>query len=148
MTTQATPAAPTTKTVVLTTGVRIVVPVLLVFAGVLYLKGHNAPGGGFIAGLLTAVAIVLRILATGRREAGTQARHYVTVVAVGLAIGLATAATPAILGYSFFTHTFGYVHVPLLGDVELASASLFDLGVYVVVVGNVVTVIAAMTERR
>jgi multicomponent Na+:H+ antiporter subunit B len=142
------PPPPTTKTVILRTGVHIAVPVLLLFAGTLYLKGHNAPGGGFIAGLLTAVAIVLRILAMGRREAGTEARRYVTVVAIGLAIGLATAATPAFLGYSFFTHTFGYVHVPLLGDVELASASLFDLGVYVVVVGNVVTVIAAMTERR
>ena len=127
--------------------VRCVFWVVMFYATFLFLKGHNAPGGGFIAGLLFAVAIVLRYVtwnAEARPRAGSS--YFVTVVAVGLAIALLSAAAPMFLGYPFFTQTFGFVHIPLLGEVELASASIFDLGVATVVVGNVAAVISAMTE--
>jgi multisubunit Na+/H+ antiporter MnhB subunit len=122
--------------------------VLTFYAAFLFLKGHNAPGGGFIAGLLFAVAIVLRYVTwdTSRRPRAGSTR-FVTVVAVGLTISLLSAAVPVFLGYPFFTQTFGFVEVPLIGKVELASASIFDLGVATVVVGNVAAVISAMTER-
>ena len=139
---------PATHSLILRTVVGMIAPVLFVFSVVLFLRGHNLPGGGFIAGLLTSVAIVLRAVALGRGRAGLVAERYVGVVAVGLAIAVLTAVVPTLLGYPFFTHTFGHAHVPLLGDIELASAALFDLGVYVVVVGNVVTVISAMTETE
>jgi multicomponent K+:H+ antiporter subunit A len=122
-------------------------PAMLGAAAILFLKGHNAPGGGFIAGLLTAAALVLRFVAFGSRLHRGKDRFYIRLIAGGLLIALATASTPMLLGYPFFTHTFRHVHVPLLGDIELASAALFDLGVYLVVVGNVVTVIAALTTR-
>jgi multicomponent K+:H+ antiporter subunit A len=122
-----------------------VVPILLAAAVVLFLKGHNAPGGGFIAGLLTAVALVLRFIAYGSDIARGKDRLYIGLIIAGLAVAVTTATVPTLLGYPFFTHTFGHVHVPVLGDIELASAALFDLGVYLVVVGNVVTVIAALT---
>jgi multicomponent K+:H+ antiporter subunit A len=124
-----------------------VTPVLMGTAVVLLLKGHNAPGGGFIAGLLTAAALVLRFVAFGSRGHEGKDRLYIRLIAGGLVIALATASAPMLLGYPFFTHTFGHVHVPLLGDIELASAALFDLGVYLVVVGTVVTVMAALTKR-
>ena len=132
------------RSLIFATVVRFAVPLLLVYAVLLYLKGHNGPGGGFIAGLLTAAALVLRLLAYGREGSRLAPDTFARVVGVGLLVGLATATVPALLGYAFFTHTFGHVHVPLLGDVELASAALFDLGVYIVVVGNVVTVITAI----
>ncbi len=133
---------------ILTTVARFAYPVMLAFAVLLFLKGHNSPGGGFIAGLLTAAAIVLRYLAFGRDRTSEREGGFLIAIGVGLAIALTTATVPMLLGYPFFTHTFGHVHVPAIGDIELASAALFDLGVYVVVVGNVVTVIRAMTDRE
>jgi multisubunit Na+/H+ antiporter MnhB subunit len=135
--------------VILANVVRYAFWVLITYAAVLFVKGHNAPGGGFIAGLLVAVAIVLRYVTWDlqkRPRAGSA--QFVTVAAVGLAISILSAAVPVFLGYPFFTQTFGFVHVPLLGEVELASASIFDLGVATVVVGNVAAVISAMTERE
>ena len=123
--------------------------VLIVYAGFLFLKGHNAPGGGFIAGLLMAVAIVLRYVtwdSEQRPRAGSA--WFLNLVAIGLAISILSAAAPVFLGYPFFTQTFGFINVPLVGEVELASASIFDLGVAAVVVGNVAAVISAMTERE
>lgn len=137
----------TTRSLILSTGVRVTAPVLMLFAVYLFLKGHNAPGGGFIAGLLTSAALVLRFLARGRHSVPDRESPFLTVIAVGLAIALSTAAGSALLGHAFFTHTFGFIDVPLLGRVEFATASLFDLGVYLVVVGNVVTVISAMTDK-
>ena len=125
-----------------------VVPVLLAASGLLFLKGHNAPGGGFIAGLLTAAALVLRLVAFGSGLYRGKEDFYIRLISAGLLIALCTATAPAILGYSFFTHTFGHVHVPVIGDIELASAALFDLGVYLVVVGTVVTVIGALNTRE
>ena len=133
---------------ILATAVRITRPVLYLFAVVLFLKGHNAPGGGFIAGLVTAVAILLGLLAHGHGGRKKGAATFVYLVAAGLAIALVTATAPTVFGKPFFTHTFGFVTMPILGTIELASAVLFDLGVYVVVVGNVVTVLHALTERR
>lgn len=137
-----------TRSVILSVVVRWTTPVLLAFAAVLFFRGHNAPGGGFIAGLLVAAAMALQFLAYGRAASRIRAEWFSYVVAVGLAIAVTTAVTPMLLGYAFFTHTFGYVHVPLLGEVELASASLFDLGVLVVVIGNVITILASITEDR
>ncbi|MFP6626632.1 MAG: MnhB domain-containing protein [Deltaproteobacteria bacterium] len=120
---------------------------IIALAVVLYLKGHNAPGGGFIAGLLTAAALVLRMIARpGNRR--RQQNLALTAVAVGLGLSLATAMGSALMGYPFFSHAFGVVNVPLLGQVELATAAIFDLGIYILVVGNVVTVLSTMTEKQ
>ena len=132
---------------ILETVIPWVVPVLLVASAILFLKGHNAPGGGFIAGLLTAAALVLRFVAFGSELHRGKESFYIGLIAAGLAIAIVTATVPMFLGYPFFTHTFGHVHAPIFGDIELASAALFDLGVYLVVVGNVVTVISVLTTR-
>jgi len=133
---------------ILATAVRITRPVLFLFAVVLFLKGHNAPGGGFIAGLVTAVAVLLGLLVHGHGNRKTGRPTFLYVVAAGLGLALLTAIVPTLLGWPFFTHSFGFINLPLLGSIELASAALFDLGVYIVVVGNVVTVLHALTERR
>lgn len=133
---------------ILETVARVVSPLLYVFAAWLFLKGHNSPGGGFIAGLLTAAAIVLTFVARGRETDTWREEAFVTVIGVGLLVAAIVACAPMLLGLPFFTHEFTHVHLPLLGDIELATAALFDLGVYIVVVGNVVTVIRAMTDRE
>ena len=136
------------RSIILSTAARIAYPVLIAFALFLYWRGHNAPGGGFIAGLLTSAAIVLLFIARGRAKDSGIGAPFVTAVGVGLAIALTTAFGPLLFGHAFFTHTYGHVNIPLLGPIELATAALFDLGVYVVVVGNVITVIRAMTDRE
>ena len=133
------------SSLILYTVIYYVRPVLFALALWLFFRGHNNPGGGFIAGLLTATPILLIYTSRGRlrrfREDG-----YVLLLGLGLAIATATALGPALVGEPFFTHFFEHVHLPLLGDIELATASLFDAGVFLVVVGNVVTVIRAMTD--
>jgi multicomponent K+:H+ antiporter subunit A len=100
------------------------------------LRGHNLPGGGFIAGLITAVALITQYLANG--IAWTRARMSTNLhplTGIGLLIATLTGLGSWVFGYPFLTSTFTHVHWPLVGDFELASAMLFDLGVYLVVVG-------------
>ncbi|MDZ7585862.1 MAG: MnhB domain-containing protein, partial [Thiobacillus sp.] len=100
------------------------------------LRGHNQPGGGFIAGLITAVALIVQYLANGaawthRRMASDS--H--PMVAWGLAIAAFTGLASWLFGYPFLTSTFSHVDWPVVGEFELASAMAFDLGVFLVVVG-------------
>ena len=135
-----------THSLIVGTIVRVVYPLLGLFALDLFLRGHNAPGGGFIAGLLAAAAVVLRYLALGRDRERENRDAPLNLITCGLALALSTAAAPLFWGLPFFTHTFGHLTLPLVGQVEWATAALFDLGVLLVVVGNVVTVIRAMTD--
>jgi multisubunit Na+/H+ antiporter MnhB subunit len=133
---------------ILRTVVRVTYPLLLVFAAFLFLAGHNAPGGGFIAGLLAATAILLRYLAFGRDRSGETEGAFTKVIAAGLLLAAGTALTPLLFGHSFFTHTNGHIHLPLVGDYHWASTGLFDLAVLIVVIGNVITVLRAMTDGK
>ena len=92
-----------------------------------FLRGHNAPGGGFIAGLIVAVAALLARMAQERRLLTLSPR---TLVPVGLLIALVTGAVPMVWGKGFLTSSYGYVTWPFIGEFEWASAALFDLGVF------------------
>ncbi len=115
---------------------RALLPMALMVSVFIFLRGHNLPGGGFIAGLITAVALILQYIAHG--VAWAQERQpvsYHLVCGAGLLIAGLTGLGSLALGYPFLTSAFGHFHIPLIGDVELATAMLFDLGVYLVVVG-------------
>ena len=119
---------------------RVVLPIALVAALYIFMRGHNLPGGGFIAGLVTAVALVLQYMALGqsRAEALLRAgsgRRFVRWIGLGLGIAALTGAGALALGHPFLTSAHGHPHLPLLGDIPLATAALFDLGVYITVVG-------------
>ncbi|MFT4569900.1 MAG: multisubunit Na+/H+ antiporter MnhB subunit [Hyphomicrobiaceae bacterium] len=135
-----------TDSLILRVVVRFVQPLLLVFAFYLFMAGHNAPGGGFIAGLLAAAAILLRYLALGRHRSHETEGAFTNVIAVGLLVALATATAPLLFGNAFFTQTNGHLALPFGGDFHWSTASLFDLGVFIVVIGNVITVLRAMTD--
>jgi multicomponent K+:H+ antiporter subunit A len=116
--------------------VRLLLPLALLVAVHILLRGHQLPGGGFIAGLITAVALIMQYLANG--VAWTQARlpaNLHPLIGAGLLIATLTGLGSLALGYPFLTSSFGHVHWPLIGDIELATAMVFDLGVYLVVVG-------------
>ncbi|QTP58082.1 monovalent cation/H+ antiporter subunit A [Billgrantia antri] len=118
-------------------------PLALLVSAFIFLRGHNLPGGGFIAGLITAVALILLYMARGVEWA--QARldfPYQPVAVAGVGIATLTGLGSWLFGYPFLTSAFGYFSLPLVGKFELATALLFDLGVYLAVVGATLMILA------
>ena len=109
------------------------------------LRGHNLPGGGFIAGLITAVALITQYLANG--IAWTHSRMGARpspMIGLGLLIATTTGLGSWLFDRPFLTSAFTHVHWPLVGEFEIASAMLFDLGVYLAVVGTVLIILAGI----
>ncbi len=121
---------------------RLLLPLALLVSLFILLRGHNLPGGGFIAGLITGVALIMQYLANG--IAWTQPRlpfNAHTIIGAGLLIATLTGLASGIFDYPFLTSTFGHLKWPVIGEFELASAMAFDLGVYFVVVGTTLLIL-------
>ena len=115
---------------------RLLLPLALLVSTFILLRGHHLPGGGFIAGLVTAVALIMQYLANG--VAWTHSRlpaNLHPVIAAGLGLATLTGLVSLAYDYPFLTSAHGHLALPGIGDLELASAMAFDLGVYLVVVG-------------
>lgn len=124
---------------------QLLLPLALMVSLYLLLRGHNQPGGGFVAGLVTAIALILQHLASGTRWAERRLPlGHRPVLGIGLLIATATAMASWLFGAPLLTSTHGHLHLPLIGDVELASAMVFDLGVYLTVVGAVMLILARL----
>lgn len=124
---------------------RAVLPFALLFSIFLLLRGHNLPGGGFIAGLMAAVALVLHYVASGTEWTEERLRlRYTPVIALGLLIAFGTGLGALVFGHPFLSATFTYVHVPLIGEIELATAMLFDVGVFLTVIGAVMLMLSRL----
>jgi multicomponent K+:H+ antiporter subunit A len=124
---------------------RPLLPLALLVSAYLFLRGHNAPGGGFSAGLVTGTAILLQYVASGGEWArGRLPWSYSRVIASGLLIAAGTGLASWAFSAPFLTSAFGYVTWPVVGTFELASALLFDLGIYLTVVGVVMVIIARL----
>ncbi|UYG05568.1 monovalent cation/H+ antiporter subunit A [Halomonas sp. LR3S48] len=129
--------------IMLGTVARLVLPIALLVSAYIFLRGHNLPGGGFIAGLITAVALTLQYMAGGLVWA--QARMLTAfrpLIGAGILIAVLTGLGSWLFGYPFLTSAHGHMHLPLIGDFELATAMLFDLGVYATVVGATLLILA------
>ena len=121
---------------ILATFSRLLLPLALMVAVFILLRGHNLPGGGFIAGLITAVALTMQYLANGIAWTRTRLSGELhPLIGLGLLTATLTGLISIYLGYPFLTSAHGHVHLPLIGDLEIASAMVFDLGVAMVVVG-------------
>ncbi|GGM11867.1 Na(+)/H(+) antiporter subunit B [Deinococcus aerophilus] len=105
---------------------------VMLFALLLLWRGHNAPGGGFIAGLMTVCALILHRIANNQSALRLNPAK---LVPWGLALSLTTGLVPYLLGLPFLKSDYGYVTTALTGEFEWATALFFDLGVYLVVVG-------------
>ena len=115
---------------------RLLLPMAVLVSLYLFLRGHNAPGGGFIAGLVLALALILQYVANGRAWVEQRLRTDFRVwIGAGLLIAGAAGAGSWLFGAPFLTSTYAYWTAPLLGALPLASAVVFDLGVYLTVVG-------------
>jgi multicomponent Na+:H+ antiporter subunit B len=147
-------------TVIAKTVTRTVVPLIVVVAVALLFQGHNLPGGGFIAGVLTCTAVALTYIIYGiefiQRDLvgvssdGTDVlsglpRWYARLFAVGLGLALTSGIVPMFLEFPFLTQAVVFLkHVPVYGKFEVASAFAFDLGVYFVVVGGLLTIVSVV----
>ncbi|SFB92088.1 monovalent cation/H+ antiporter subunit A [Pseudoalteromonas denitrificans] len=120
-------------------------PLALLVSVYIFLRGHNLPGGGFIAGLVTATAFILQYMAHGSQWVSSRFdANYRKIIASGILIALATGVGSWFFNRPFLTSWFEYFKVPLVGKVELASAIAFDLGVYITVVGSTLMILASL----
>ena len=127
---------------------RLLLPVSLVIAVHFFMRGHNAPGGGFVAGLIVSIALLTQYLVSGTRWVETHTRLRLTRwIGVGLLLAAATGLGAVALGYPFLTTHTAHVTVPLLGDLHLPSATLFDLAVFAVVVGATLLILTALAHQ-
>lgn len=113
---------------------RILTPVLLILTVFLFLRGHNLPGGGFIAGLMAAAAFQLQILSRGEAVVRAQVGRYLHP---GIGLGLLFAVSAGLFGAlngTFFAGQWYDIPLGPLGHLELGTPVIFDLGVDLVVI--------------
>jgi len=128
---------------------RLLLPLAVLVTVHLFLRGHNLPGGGFIAGLVLAIAMMLLSLAHGEQWVNERLRpDFRDWIAAGLLIAALTGVGSWLLGHPFLTSTYDYPVLPLVGAVPLASASLFDLGVFLTVVGGTMVMLTAIGRLK
>jgi len=126
---------------------RVLYYLVLVFALYLFFRGHHNPGGGFAAGVMAASAVVIWALAYERTAALAMVPvHPRNLIATGLCTIGAVGLGSVLAGYPFLTRGFLHLHLPWVGEVELASAMLFDLGVAFTVAGTIIWLVAAMSD--
>jgi multicomponent Na+:H+ antiporter subunit B len=135
---------------ILQTATRFMMPLLLLFSVFLLVRGHNLPGGGFIGGLVGASAFAVYALAfdvpTARQALRVDGR---SLVAAGLHIALAAAVLPLFWNLPLLTHRYAWTKLWLFGfgELPLGTPLLFDLGVYLTVLGVSLTIILALAEE-
>lgn len=134
---------------ILRTASRFLLPLLLLFSVFMLLRGHNEPGGGFIAGLIAATGFALYLFAFD--SARTRVLLWTDPrVLLGLGLFLATMSgvVSYLAGAPFFTGLWWTPDIPGLGEIKLSTPLLFDIGVYLVVLGSVMTIILALAEAE
>lgn len=135
------------SSLILRTATRLLVSLMLVFSVFLLVRGHDAPGGGFLGGMIASIAFVLYTLAAGPaavRQALRIAPRTIAIGGAGLALFGGLAA--ALAGRPPFSGLWTFIGAPGEGGLPLGTPLLFDLGVYVAVVGAVLTIILALEE--
>ncbi|QIS23159.1 Na+/H+ antiporter subunit A [Nocardia terpenica] len=136
------------RSMVLAMTTRLLFPTIMVLSAYFFFSGHNAPGGGFAGGLTAGLALVLRYLAGGRYELAealpVDAGH---LLGAGLTLAAGTATGSLLLGAPPLSSAIVELTLPVFGHVKLVTAMLFDLGVYLIVVGLVLDVLRSLGAR-
>lgn len=121
---------------------------IIVFSVYLLFVGHNAPGGGFAGGLTAGLALVIRYLAGGRYELDEAVPVDAgRVIGLGLAVAAAAAVIPVLFGGTILQSAVMHADVPVLGEIHLVSSALFDVGVYLVVLGLVLDLLRGLGSQ-
>lgn len=128
--------------------VRLLLPFTALVACYLFLRGHDQPGGGFVAGLVFSVGLVLQYMISGTEWVEAHLPVFPRRwIATGLLLALGTGLGAVAVGYPFLTSHMFHLQLPLLGQVHLASAMFFDAGVFALVVGSTLMMLTAIAHQ-
>lgn len=129
-------------TLIVRASARLLTPIMLVISAYLLVRGHTAPGGGFVAAAVTGLAIVYRWFAFGPASADRLMRLGAgNLIAIGLLLSLITGLGGFVWGHSFLEAAVVRRQLPVLGKLELSSTLLFEVGVFLVVVAVAIAVV-------
>jgi multicomponent Na+:H+ antiporter subunit A len=136
---------PENRSILLEVIVRILFHTIIVVSLYLLFAGHNLPGGGFAGGLVAGMALVMRYVAGGRYELGAAAPTDAgRLLGVGMSLAVACAVIPVLFGQAPLTSAFFEVELPVVGHLEFVTSTIFDVGVYLVVIGLVLDVLRSL----
>jgi multicomponent K+:H+ antiporter subunit A len=126
---------------------RVLLPFALVVAAYIFLRGHNLPGGGFIAGLVASLALLMQYMGDGYGATSRRLRiDFGRTVGAGVLVAGLTGVGAWLFARPFLTSAHGHPHVPILGEVPLSSAVAFDVGVFLTVVGATMLLLTALAR--
>jgi multicomponent K+:H+ antiporter subunit A len=127
---------------------RFLLPFMCIIAVYFFMRGHNLPGGGFVAGLIFATAVIVQYMVGGtdwvEAHLGLRPHRW---IAVGLITACTTGLGAWLFGYPFLTSHTAHLNLPLLGAIHVPSAFVFDLGVFMVVVGTTMLILVALAHQ-
>ncbi|MBP1125085.1 MULTISPECIES: monovalent cation/H+ antiporter subunit A [Pseudomonas] len=128
--------------------VRLLLPIAMVVSFYLFMRGHNQPGGGFVAGLVMSVAFILQYMVAGTQWVEAQMNlRPMRWMGFGLLSATLTGLGALFAGYPFLTTHTWHLSLPVLGDIHVASALFFDVGVYAMVVGSTLLMLTALGHQ-
>lgn len=137
------------RSLVLDAAVRALFHTVLLFSVFLLFAGHNAPGGGFIGGLVAGAAFMLRYIGGGAEEVDrSEPVPPEVLLGTGVFVSVVTGCASLVFGGAFLESGYRSVELPLLGSVSFTSVLAFDIGVYLVVVGLVVSVLRSLGREE
>lgn len=126
---------------------RVILPIALMVGVFIFLRGHNQPGGGFVAGLVVAIALLMQYMASGFLWAQERQRtEYHVLLGFGVVIAGLAGVGSWLFGRPFLTSSYGYFTIPPLEEFELATAMIFDLGVFLTVLGAVMLMLYSLSR--
>jgi multicomponent K+:H+ antiporter subunit A len=141
------PRSPERHPMMFAVAARLLLPLATMIGLYIFLRGHNMPGGGFIAGLVMSIAMLMQYMASGFEWADERRRideHL--LIGLGVIIAALTGLGSLFFGAPLFTSAFGHFTLPIIGTFELATAMLFDIGVAMTVIGAVMLALAELSH--
>lgn len=137
------------STLIVRFAARTLIPLMVAFSIYLLYRGHDAVGGGFIGALVAGAAIVLQYLALGPE--GMRRWHWLQfdrLIGAGLLIAVAVGIGGLVVGAPFLSTAHLSAELPLLGEISVTSSLIFDVGVYLIVVGMTLAAVSILGDRR